>query len=147
MPHQPIIVRAAQADDSEALAGLFGQLGYPHTPAALARHWDTAFAASDAQALVAVDEARVLGVVVIHFLAPLHVPRPWALISALVVDAFARGIGIGWLLLAHAEQAALSRRCGRIELSSSEQRLRAHDFYLRHGYAEVRKRLVKVLPP
>lgn len=146
MSHPPITVRAAQAEDLEAIASLFGQLGYSNNPVDLGSRWAGAFAASDAQVLVASSGQRVLGVVVINYLAPLHAPRPWALISALVVDEAARGAGVGAKLLVQAEQAAMHRECEHVELSRSEKRLRAHQFYLHHGYAEIRKRFVKVLP-
>lgn len=125
------------------MAELFGQLGYPTTVADLERRWRDRLAAADIRAIVAEDAGGVIGVLVLHLIAPLHESRKWAMISALVVDEAVRGSGAGALLLSYAEQEALRGGCAHIELSSSESRVRAHQFYLRHGFAEVRKRFVK----
>jgi len=88
----------------------------------------------------------VLGVLVMHFFAPLHVARPWALISSLVVDEAARSKGVGAALIAHAQELAMAQDCAHIELSCSERRTQAHGFYAAQAFEEVRKRLVKRLP-
>jgi len=125
------------------LTELFRQLGYQTSSAELARRWTAQFGAADAQSFVAVDEGEVIGVLVLNYIVPLHEASPWGLISALVVEESARGTGAGAALLARAEEDAWRRGCGHIELSSHESREGAHRFYLRNGYAEVRKRFVK----
>ncbi|HDT6511720.1 TPA: GNAT family N-acetyltransferase [Klebsiella aerogenes] len=99
--------------------------------------------------LVAEAEQQVCGVIVVNFITPVHENGLWALISALVINESARGTGIGQKLLIAAEQHALDKGCTQIELSSSEKRVRAHNFYENNGYKEVRKRFVKRLadPP
>ncbi len=57
-----------------------------------------------------------------------------AVIVVLVVRDGHRGKGIGRDLLAAAERFARSHGAGRISLSSGKQRVRAHEFYLSHGY-------------
>ncbi|WP_256922703.1 GNAT family N-acetyltransferase, partial [Klebsiella pneumoniae] len=76
---------------------------------------------------------------------PVHENRLWALISALVIEESSRGSGIGQQLLHAAERLARDKQCAHIELSSSEKRIRAHQFYENNGYKEVRKRFVKHL--
>ncbi|WP_373271354.1 GNAT family N-acetyltransferase, partial [Klebsiella pneumoniae] len=95
--------------------------------------------------LVAEAENTVCGVVVINFILPVHENRLWALISALVIEESSRGSGIGQQLLHAAERLARDKQCAHIELSSSEKRIRAHQFYENNGYKEVRKRFVKHL--
>ena len=96
-------------------------------------------------ALVAETENAVCGVIVINFILPVHENRLWALISALVIEESSRGSGIGQQLLQAAERLARDKQCAQIELSSSEKRIRAHQFYENNGYKEVRKRFVKHL--
>jgi len=91
------------------------------------------------------DSSAVIGLLVMHLVEPLHEDGLWGLISALVVDETVRGSGAGALLMAQAERDALAAGCSHIELSSSESRSRAHEFYHRQGYHEVRQRLVKTL--
>ncbi|MGX4641279.1 GNAT family N-acetyltransferase [Massilia sp. SYSU DXS3249] len=137
-------VRAARPDDASAIAGLFVQLGYPNAnedvAARLAERGD-----SMARVLVAEAGERVVGVVVVNLIAPLHVAGRWAMVSALVTDEAARGGGIGAALLGEAERYAREQGCSRMELSSSEHRTRAHALYERQGFDEVRKRFVKQL--
>lgn len=142
----PALIRAARPGDAPALAALFGQLGYPSTADAV-RSRLAGPGADRAQVLVAEAEAEagVVGLIVVNLVAPLHVAGLWALVSALVTDEAARGSGVGAALLDAAERLARERGCIRMELSSSEYRTRAHAFYLRHGFAEVRKRFVKAL--
>jgi GNAT superfamily N-acetyltransferase len=124
---------------------LFGQLGYPTTAETLrvraaANERDPAV-----KVLVAEDCERVVGVLVVHLLTPWHEDTRWAVVSALVVDNSARSKGTGALLLHEAETFARAMGCSHLELSSSEARLRAHAFYERAGFREVRKRFVKIL--
>ncbi|HEX7688855.1 MAG TPA: GNAT family N-acetyltransferase [Burkholderiaceae bacterium] len=46
-------------------------------------------------------------------------------------------------MLAAAEDRARAAGCSHVELSSNERRTRAHAFYEREGFAEVRRRFVK----
>ena len=97
--------------------------------------------------LVAQEGDTVVGVAVVHVMAPLHVPDRWALLSALVVDNAQRSGGIGAALLQAAEAYAREHGCAQLELSSNVVRTRAHRFYERQGYREKRVRFVKILVP
>ena len=107
------------------------------------QRWLATAVASSIHTFVIKDEANVIGVLVLNFIEPLHESCRWAVISALVVDESIRGAGAGAALLEHAENEAIRSGCAHIELSSSESRTRAHQFYLRHGFIEIRKRFVK----
>lgn len=130
--------------DAPGVAALFGQLGYPVSVEALLAR---AASSESGSAIVLVAENRdgVIGVLAMHVVRPWHEAGRWAIVSALVVDEQVRGSGAGTLLLTAAEAAARTEDCSHIELSSSESRLRAHVFYGRSGFAEVRKRFVKRL--
>lgn len=135
-------IRPASAADAARIAQLFVQLGYD----AVADDVERRLQRTDGVTLVAANGGQVLGVLVMHLIAPLHVARPWAVISSLVVDEAARSNGAGAALIAHAQELAMARDCAHIELSCSERRTQAHAFYAAQGFEEVRKRLVKRLP-
>lgn len=138
-----VLIRAAESKDIPALKTLFLQLGYQTETAILAQRITEP--QSMMHTLVAEAENTVCGVVVINFILPVHENRLWALISALVIEESSRGSGIGHQLLHAAERLARDKQCAHIELSSSENRTRAHQFYETNGYKEVRKRFVKHL--
>ena len=140
-------VRAALDTDASRLAELFVQLDYAATAAELAQRLPRLLRHPDIEVLVAVEGATVQGVLVLNLLHPLHVARPWAVISALVVDAALRSQGAAAALIEAAEQAAGRRGCAHVELSCSARRTRAHAFYEAAQYEEVRKRFIKKLPP
>ncbi|MES2017328.1 MAG: GNAT family N-acetyltransferase [Pseudomonadota bacterium] len=143
-------IRPARLADASRIAELFVQLDYPAAAAGLQARLQLQLADPGTEVLVAQDGGDLVGVLVMHVLAPLHVAQPWAVISALVVDDQRRSLGAGAALVAGAQQAALARDCAHMELSCSERRTRAHDFYSGLGFVEVRKRFKKplgTLPP
>jgi len=142
------LIRPARVTDAGELAELFGQLGYPTSTEEVRANLETrcGAGAGNALCLVAEQDGVVGGVIVMHLLEPLHVAGRWALVSSLVVNDALRGFGVGAALLAEAERLAWEAGCSQVELSSSERRTRAHAFYERQGFEEVRKRLVKRRP-
>ncbi|WP_324003714.1 GNAT family N-acetyltransferase [Aeromonas hydrophila] len=139
MEQEIAMIRPACAEDTAAMADLFGQLGYPVSPQVLGELWLAPDPAREV--LVACLGEEIAGVLVWHWLSPLHVAPAWGLISALVVDEGARGRGVGAALLVAAEE----RACSQLELSSSLKREGAHRFYLAQGYVERPKRFVKTV--
>jgi GNAT superfamily N-acetyltransferase len=142
-----MMIRAATVSDLDRIAFLFGQLGYPNDATQLATRLVAAPVGDTMRVLVANDGGTVIGVAVVHVMAPLHVPDRWALLSALVVDDTYRSGGMGAALLQAAEAFAKAQGCAQLELSSNVARTRAHQFYVRHGYREKRLRFVKSLVP
>ncbi|MES2296968.1 MAG: GNAT family N-acetyltransferase [Pseudomonadota bacterium] len=138
-------IRNAELEDSERICELFQQLGYANTSIELRQRFLERSLNTNDHVSVAESDGRVLGIVATNYIYPFHESGIWAMISALVVDESARGIQIGTALLNHVEQNAIVRGCTHIELSSSESRSRAHNFYIAQGFAEVRKRFVRRL--
>ncbi|MGU5678326.1 GNAT family N-acetyltransferase [Aeromonas allosaccharophila] len=138
-----LTIRPPEADDGDTIAHLFTQLGYPAEGGDVTARLLTPDPASFV--LLASLADKVVGVLVWHRLAPLHVAPAWGLISALVVDERARGAGVGAALLKHAEEMARAAGCAQLELSSSLKREAAHRFYLAQAYQERPKRFVKLL--
>ena len=57
-------------------------------------------------------------------------------IESVYVSEKHRGQGIGTALLGHVEEFARSRGCYRVQLASRNERLDAHRFYCRSGFAQ-----------
>jgi GNAT superfamily N-acetyltransferase len=130
-------IRLARTADAEAVTELLRQLGYPQegvaTTAARIEAWD-----DDAASAVYVADADgdVLGVVAVHLSPFFERTGSWGRIVALVVSDRARGRGIGGQLVTAAESFAARRGCVRMEVTSSDRRQDAHEFYRRRGFTD-----------
>jgi len=143
LDREEISIREAREADAEALALLVGELGYP-TTAAIARERFNDLAEAGDCLLVAVDQAKVIALVVLHRTRFLHRPADGRIATLVVSDAY-RGRGVGGQLLEAAEAIFRQWGCERIEVSSGAQREAAHRFYIRAGYSEQPKRFIKLL--
>ena len=66
-------------------------------------------------------------------------------IESVYVRSDQRGRGVGAALLAHCEAFARERRCYRVQLTSRNERLDAHRFYLANGYGQTSQGFKKSL--
>lgn len=129
------MIRPATPDDSERLAALFTQLGYP-TPASTIR--ERLQRLSDATTVfVAVERDEPTGVVAVELYDDFVVGRR-AVILGLVIDELARNRGIGATLLRAAEIWAAQRNAPLLVVRSNVIRDDAHRFYAREGYRRVK---------
>jgi len=62
--------------------------------------------------------------------------QPFAVIENIVVDSLYLRSGIGSLLIEEVERICCLRDCSKILLSSSCDRVQAHQFFQRHGYSD-----------
>jgi GNAT superfamily N-acetyltransferase len=85
---------------------------------------------------VAVEGDRCLGVAGWRVMDTTSVVRK-LYVDDLVTDEGARSRGVGALLLAHLEERAAAAGCHVVELDSGHQRVDAHRFYRREGFADV----------
>jgi aminoglycoside 6'-N-acetyltransferase I len=83
---------------------------------------------------LAVDGARPLGLLAMHWTAMLQAEGPVARITALVVDERERRRQIGGQLLEHAVAVAQRAGCVGIELTTALDRAGAHRFYRANGF-------------
>ena len=139
-----IEIRPAGDDDSDALAELLGELGYP-TPVGEAGDRLAALRPPEYGVRLAVHEGRVVGLLSLHRIAGLHSASPACYIMALVIHSTMRGKGVGKLLLGEAERWTRERGCDRIVVTSANYRTAAHAFYEGHGFAHTGGRFVKEL--
>ena len=125
--------------DAPAVATLTTQLGYPTDEASARRRIADVRRHDAGELLVAVDDAdRPIGwiqVARVHLLAESAV----ASIDGLVVDETNRSTGIGAALVEAAERWARDAGAEAIVVRSRSTRERAHRFYERIGYAEVKR--------
>jgi len=141
-------IRRAAAPDCPRLAALSTELGYPMTPgeaaarlAALAEHPDHAI-------LVAAPGGRVEGWIQVSLPRIFETPKT-AEIAGLVVDPEMRSRGLGSALVHAALDWAAAQGCRAVRVRSNVIRERAHAFYRREGFREIKtqKVLEKTLPP
>ncbi len=141
-------VRKAVASDAPALAGLSGQLGYPTDATALAtrvrelrRHKEQCVFVAEAP------PGLVIGWVQVAVHHSLMADAEGEIVG-LVVDAAQRGRGVGRRLMEAAEGWISGRGLTAVRLRSRVQRVEAHRFYERLGYARIKEQIVlrKELP-
>lgn len=142
----PHPVRVARIEDAAEIARLLTQLGHETTAADVTRAWSTFTGAGDV-ALVAPNEGGGLaGLATLHTMRVLHRPRPVGRVTALVVDAPARGRGLGRALMVAAEERLRRAGCGLVEITSHVRRAEAHAFYEHLGYERTSVRLARTFP-
>ena len=138
-----IAIRTAGAADAGALAELSAQLGYLADSAAVAARLARMRADPAAgEVFVAVDaRGKITGWT--HVAARLNLEEaPFTELAGLVVDAAARGHGVGVALLRAAEEWSRAQGFARLRVRSNVLRERAHRFYRRQGYAETKRQVV-----
>ncbi len=131
-------IRPAQPNDAPTLAALAGQLGYPTTPEEMTARL-RALAGDDRHAVFVAVEADGQVVGWIHvYLCPLLIAGPEAEIGGLVVDQAHRSQGIGTRLVREAEGWAQAHACTALVVRANVVRERAHAFYRRLGFREIK---------
>jgi GNAT superfamily N-acetyltransferase len=135
-------IRAATDADAPAMASLLAHLGYPADPAELPERLRRLRAAGD-DAFVAVVNREPVGLATVHTRAVLHVGRPVAQLTALVVPPEMRGRGVGRALVAEAERWAKARGADRLVVTTALHRADAPLFYERIGFEHTGRRYVR----
>jgi GNAT superfamily N-acetyltransferase len=132
-------IRAAAMTDASELADLTTQLGYPVEADELRRRLGRIASRPDDVVLVAVDaDDSAIGWIHVAMLALLE-HSDYASINGLVVDESERGAGIGQALVAAGEAWARRQGATEITVRSRSTRERAHRFYERIGYEEIKR--------
>lgn len=142
---QPVTLRPATAADAGRIAALFTDEGYPAAASAIVARLER-FTASAGQVVVADDAGEILGFVAVHVMPRFEHDDTIARVLALVVDAGARGRGVGHVLMEAAERIARDAGSAFIEVTAAHHRPEARHLYESLGYdgtvtAYLRKRL------
>lgn len=140
-----VTIREARDSDAEAIASLLGELGYPTDATAVPRRLERMRAEGGQWALVAERDGKVVGTATVMVRHTISRDAASGRVTTVVVSEAARSQGIGSALLARAEEICREAGCSALEVTSAEHRTRAHEFYLRLGFEERRKRFIKLL--
>lgn len=148
-----IVIRSMQRGDVVPAIQLLigGALGVTvEDPSREAEYWEAVqdIGASGGTVLVADDDGEVVGICqVFTFRHFQHVGGRAAEVESVHVRADRRSQGIGEQLMGAAEEFARQHGCYRVQLTSNNQRLDAHRFYVRLGYDQSHQGFKKLLPP
>ena len=142
-----IDVREAEMADAAEVVRLLAQLGHPQ-PAGDPAARLAAFINQGQRVLIAARSpsapgSTLLGVVTLHIMPVMHRAGPIGRLTAVVVDAPARGKGVGRALVSGSEAFLLVRGCAMIEITTNKTRTDAHAFYERLGYTATSYRFAK----
>ena len=135
-------VREARKGDVAAIARLADQLGYPTTEVQVRERFETVACDTRHALFVALDRGgSVVGwIQLAEERSVLNDPR--AEITGLVVHQDFRSVGVGRLLVERAEKWAREKGLTAMGVHSNVLRERAHEFYIRLGYAVTKSQKV-----
>ncbi|SFP29947.1 GNAT family N-acetyltransferase [Pseudomonas borbori] len=135
-PFTHLALRAACSGDAQALSALLQQLAPDEArpePKLLALRLNEP--AVNCVVLVAERDGKLLGTCTLHLIEHLaHNFARSAILEDVVVDADARGLGIGRALIDKAVERARAWGCYKLALSSNQSREDAHRFYATLGF-------------
>ncbi len=131
-------IRPAQLDDSDEIARLSGELGYPRSAQDIRSALKMLLESPRCQVAVASGhENRLSGWIVVERRTLLESGET-AEITGLVVSASARRTGVGKALVSCAEQWAAGQGLPSVRVRSNISRAESHPFYERLGYARMK---------
>ena len=134
-------IRPAVPADAAAIAGLSGELGYPVSPAAVARRLERLLPRPDQVVLVA-DAGGLLAGWIHGAEQELVEAERRCEILGLVIDQRRRREGTARRLVAAVEEWAVSRGLGEMSVRSNVTRAESHPFYEAIGYRRVKTQQV-----
>jgi GNAT superfamily N-acetyltransferase len=141
--HPSIEIRVATVQDAGQISLLIHELGYVFSPQQLRQKLIDLQGSKTDRVLVAVSGEELLGCISLHVIPLFHAEGNLGRITALVVSEHRRDQGIGHALIMQSHQWFEAAFCVRFEVTSGDQRERAHRFYERHGYARQGQRLLR----
>jgi GNAT superfamily N-acetyltransferase len=138
-------IRHARDIDSDSISQLLSQLQHPSSPAHVCRQIHRIQAMENEAVLVAVSHGSVIGVLALQIAAQFHQEPPVARILDLCVRDTHRRMHFGRQLLDAAEQIARKAGCCRMEVTTSNVREGAHQFYAQNGLDQTHRYFCKSL--
>lgn len=138
-------IRSARVEDWNAILSLLDQLDYRGTEDFLEARIAELIKDPNEALLVYEEEGQLMGFISLHFIPQIALKGDFARISYFAVDDAARSKGIGREMEAYCTRLARERGCHLIEVHCHTRRERAHAFYVRQGYQESPKYLIKKL--
>lgn len=140
-----IAIREATIADSDQLAQLVSELGYPTSSSQMHVRLESILGDHDYQTLVACDGDQTVGFIGIR-VGPLYESDDlYGQIMALAVVSVRQRSGIGRMLMQAAETILVQRGARVLVVTSGNQRTDAHAFYEKNGYTFTGRRFKKSL--
>jgi GNAT superfamily N-acetyltransferase len=129
-----IAVREARPGDAAAIVPLLNDLGSDHSGEDVASRLAALAATGADPVFVACVGERIVGVIGMHLMQPLHVRGRTARIMALSVAGDVQRQGVGRRLIAQAIAVARQGGCTLLELTTGMDRTGAQAFYCAQGF-------------
>ncbi len=141
MSAEHIVIRPMAATDSEAVAGLSAQLGYPCSVTDTAERITQLRNSEQDYIVVASLDGQIAGW--LHAFKTVRIEAgAYVEIAALVVDEQYRGKQTGEQLVKEAEAWTRNQGINKMVVRSNILRERAHHFYTRYGFNEKKEHKV-----
>jgi GNAT superfamily N-acetyltransferase len=141
-----IAIRSATLADTDAIARLMSELGYPTSARQMERRLASILADTSYRTFVASDGHAIVGVVGTRVGPMYEIDDPYGQIMAMVVASTHRRQGVGVRLVQAAESHFVERGAAVAIVTSANRRDDAHAFYERRGYTFDGRRYKKALP-
>lgn len=138
-------IRNARPDDSQAIASLISQLGYPTSSDEMKERLAAILLDPNYITLVAEHRQEVVGVAGIGIGRYYEKDGTYGRLLVLSVDENWRSHGIGSSLVTEAEVWLKERNLTYVIVNSGNHRIEAHRFYKRLGFEATGLRFVKSL--
>jgi ribosomal protein S18 acetylase RimI-like enzyme len=136
-------IRKAIYNDIDEVLNLLHELGYPSLKDIIIESLTEHRRSDDYEVLVAEDGDILLGCISLHVTKLFHVAGNAGRITSLVVSPEKRGLGIGKALVNAADQYFKKKGCIKAEVTSSDHRKGAHNFYQSQGFVRGARRFIK----
>jgi GNAT superfamily N-acetyltransferase len=140
-----IEVRPAHQGDALKVRALLGLLGYDVPVEDVRKRLSDLAERNTDPVLLAAEADMAVGLIAMHWTIMLHVNKPVARITALIVCDEARGKGVGRALVDAGAELARQAGCGLVELTTALHRADAQAFYKAIGFTASSLRLYRSL--
>lgn len=143
-----LVIRDARLEDSQALAMLSAQLGYPTTDSEVKARLPRYLDSDESCVIVAQYRGQVIGWTSVEIVDHFYLDK-FVEISGFVVDVEQRGRGIGHMLMREAERWTAEKGLSVLRLKTNVIRVDAHRFYENMGFERTKTQYtyVKQLAP
>jgi ribosomal protein S18 acetylase RimI-like enzyme len=139
------VLRRATEADATPVALLLAELGYPAAEAEVGARLRGMAESRTGCVLVAQSGGEVVGLIAAELVPYFPNGSTICRITALVVAAQNRGLGIGEALVDGVAAFAREHHCAGIEITSAEHRVDAHRFYQRLGFSRTSLRFFRAV--
>lgn len=138
-----LLIRAPDIHDADEISILMSLLGYPLSSDEAATRISILRKSNNQASYVAIIGQDIVGLIAVSFDTMLHLDKPVARITTLIVDSKMRRMKIGQALVQKVTEFAYKNGCGGIEVTTNQKRDDALNFYQKNGFSLTSHRLYK----